>query len=52
MGNDVQQGPEIESKCACLKVEFSPLDNEDGTFTDYWQCVHCGAAFIPKKRSY
>ena len=44
------QSIEHNSSCACLKVEYRPLDNKDGTYRESWECVDCGANFVKKRR--
>lgn len=31
--------------CACIKVEYCPRENSDGTKSERWACVSCGAEF-------
>jgi hypothetical protein len=50
MGEKEKIAKEVESSCACLEVRYRPLDNEDGSLRESWECKHCGANFIRKRR--
>lgn len=32
--------------CACLRILYQPIKNQDGTYTSRWVCQDCGAVFI------
>lgn len=34
--------------CACLHVDYDPLHNEDGTYSERWQCRYCKTAFVKR----
>lgn len=34
--------------CACLRVVYHPIENDDGSATERWACVLCGTAFVKR----
>ena len=40
-----------QASCACRKVEYSPVENNDGTMTERWVCVLCGGEFDRNRRA-
>lgn len=39
---------ECIASCSCMGVEFSPIRNEDGSYTERWACKDCGNEFVKK----
>lgn len=31
--------------CACLRVEYAPLQHDDGSMSERWKCLECGSTF-------
>lgn len=31
--------------CACINVKYAPTEHGDGTFSERWVCLSCGARF-------
>jgi hypothetical protein len=42
---------EEQACCACLHVDYDPIRNVDGSFTEKWWCRNCFAEFIRKRVS-
>ena len=32
--------------CACMRIAYAPVANDNGTRSDRWACVDCGAVFV------
>jgi hypothetical protein len=41
----------FESHCACLRVEYDPVDNGDGSKSERWRCALCRSQFIRQARA-
>ena len=38
----------MTAKCACRKVCYTPISNEDGTCIEQWMCLDCKSIFVRK----
>ena len=38
----------MTAKCACRKVYYTPISNEDGTCIEQWMCLDCKSIFVRK----
>lgn len=36
----------MNEKCACRKVEYMPITNEDGSYIEQWMCLECKSIFV------
>lgn len=43
---DVEKDDMSRVSCSCMGVEYSPIRNEDGSFTERWVCKNCGNQFV------
>lgn len=37
--------------CACVKVKYDPVRNENGTCSERWLCLSCKTEFIKKEKT-
>ena len=42
--------PRLDEACACLHVDYQPIDHDDGTKAEAWWCRDCHRPFVPVAR--
>ena len=42
-------GSQMKEQCSCRKVDYIPIRNEDGSYTEQWMCMECKSVFIRNK---